>query len=58
MVGFNINFKNIIKNIKTILLGVFLSVGDVEDIWTDIQAKRGYECRANPSIRWDCFVFA
>ena len=41
MVGFNINFKNIINNIKTTILSVFLYITDVEDIWADIQAKCG-----------------
>ena len=31
MVGFNIDFKNIINNINTTLLKVFLYITDVED---------------------------
>ena len=32
MVEFNINFKNIINNIKTTILRVFLYITDVENI--------------------------
>ena len=32
MVGFNINIKNIINNIKTTLLNVFLYISDVENL--------------------------
>ena len=41
MVGFNIDFKNIIKNINKTLLNIFLYITDVEDIEADIQAKCG-----------------
>ena len=52
IVEFIIKFKNIINNIKTTLLSVFLYMADVEDIWADIQGKFGMNrCRANPSIR-------
>ena len=32
IVGFDINIKNIINNIKTTLLSIFLYITDVEDI--------------------------
>ena len=57
IVGFNINFKNIINNIKTTILSVFVYITDVEDIWADIKAKCSLKVAVELIHLYDGLVF-